>query len=109
MLTMDEPIIDLRSDAHFMGAALRLAVRAYAAEEVPIGAVIVREGRIIGRAFNQVVLLTPPRIPRCSRSRRRRKPWTTGVTALNHAVVQSAKMASMARDVLWMSTSGQCL
>ena len=54
---MDEPIIDLQSDAHFMGEALRQAARAYEAEEVPVGAVIVREGRIIGRAFNQVELL----------------------------------------------------
>jgi hypothetical protein len=39
-----EPIIDLQSDAYFMGEALRMAVRAYEAEEVPIGAVVVREG-----------------------------------------------------------------
>src|SRR5216117_1585555 len=54
---MDEPIIDLQSDHYFMGEALRQAARAYAAEEVPVGAVIVREGRIIARAFNQVELL----------------------------------------------------
>ena len=54
---MDEPIIDLQSDAHFMGEALRQAARAYEAEEVPVGAVIVRAGRIIARAFNQVELL----------------------------------------------------
>ena len=53
----DEPIIDLQSDHHFMGEALRQAVRAYEAEEVPVGAVVVRAGRIIGRAFNQVELL----------------------------------------------------
>jgi tRNA(adenine34) deaminase len=49
--------IDLDSDHHFMGEALRQAAKAYAAEEVPVGAVIVREGRIIGRAWNQVELL----------------------------------------------------
>ncbi len=54
---MDEPIIDLHSDDYFMGEALRQAARAYEAEETPIGAVIVRAGRIIGRAFNQVELL----------------------------------------------------
>src|SRR5437763_11257654 len=53
----DEPIIDLQSDHYFMGEALRQAVKAYEAEEVPIGAVIVREGKIIGRAYNQVELL----------------------------------------------------
>jgi len=44
----DEPIIDLQSDLFFMGEALRQAAKAYAAEEVPVGAVVVREGRIIG-------------------------------------------------------------
>src|SRR5258707_11956446 len=53
----DEPIIDLQSDQYFMGEALRQAARAYEAEEVPVGAVVVREGRIIARAFNQVELL----------------------------------------------------
>jgi tRNA(adenine34) deaminase len=52
-----EPIIDLQSDAHFMGEALRMAVRAYEAEEVPIGAVVVRDGKIIARAYNQIELL----------------------------------------------------
>jgi tRNA(adenine34) deaminase len=54
---MDEPVIDLQSDQHFMDEALRQAARAYDASEVPVGAVIVREGRIIARAFNQVELL----------------------------------------------------
>src|SRR5580693_5102525 len=54
---MDEPIIDLHSDDFFMGEALRQAARAYEAEETPVGAVIVRAGRIIARAFNQVELL----------------------------------------------------
>ena len=54
---MDEPIIDLHSDQYFMGEALRQALQAYEAEEVPVGAVVVREGRIIGRAFNQVEML----------------------------------------------------
>ena len=52
-----EPFIDLQSDAYFMNEALRMAVRAYEAEEVPIGAVVVRAGKIIARAFNQVELL----------------------------------------------------
>lgn len=54
---MDEPIIDLQSDDYFMGEALRQAARAYEAEEVPVGAVIVRTGRVIARAANQVELL----------------------------------------------------
>ena len=54
---MDAPIVDLQSDHYFMGEALRQAVKAFEAEEVPIGAVIVRDGKIIARAFNQVELL----------------------------------------------------
>lgn len=53
----DSPLIDLQSDDYFMGQAMRQAVKAYEAEEVPVGAVIVREGRIIARAFNQVETL----------------------------------------------------
>ena len=52
-----EKIIDLQSDAAFMHEALRMARRAYEADEVPIGAVVVREGKIIARACNQVELL----------------------------------------------------
>ncbi|HZL44237.1 MAG TPA: tRNA adenosine(34) deaminase TadA [Verrucomicrobiae bacterium] len=54
---MDEPIIDLQSDQYFMGEALRQAAKAYEADEVPVGAVVVRDGRIIARAFNQVEML----------------------------------------------------
>jgi tRNA(adenine34) deaminase len=52
-----EKIIDLNSDAHFMQQALREAQKAYAAAEVPIGAVVVHEGKIIARAWNQVETL----------------------------------------------------
>lgn len=54
----DEPIIDLTSDAYFMGQALREAHKAYAAEEVPIGAVVVCEGKVIARGWNQVETLS---------------------------------------------------
>jgi tRNA(adenine34) deaminase len=49
--------IDLTSDDHFMDEALRLARAAYDADEVPVGAVIVRNTKIIARAHNQVELL----------------------------------------------------
>ena len=52
-----EPVIDLGSDRYFMHQALRQATRAFEAEEVPVGAVIVRDGTIIARAYNQVELL----------------------------------------------------
>src|ERR1700737_45151 len=44
-------------DETFMHQALRLAMKARAADEVPVGAVVVREGKIISRAYNQVELL----------------------------------------------------
>ena len=55
--TVMDHLIDLQSDAYFMNEALRLAAKAFAQEEVPVGAVVVRDGKIIGRAFNQVELL----------------------------------------------------
>ena len=49
-----ESMIDLHSDEYFMGEALRQAAKAFEREEVPVGAVVVRAGKIIARAFNQV-------------------------------------------------------
>ncbi len=40
-----------------MREALRQAAKAFEKEEVPVGAVVVRGGRIIARAFNQVEML----------------------------------------------------
>lgn len=54
---MDETFIDLSSDNYFMGEALRQATKAWEAEEVPIGAVLTHQGRIIARAHNQVETL----------------------------------------------------
>ncbi|MEX2579055.1 MAG: tRNA adenosine(34) deaminase TadA [Verrucomicrobiales bacterium] len=53
----DPPAIDLASDTFMMGQALRQAQKAYLAEEVPIGAVIVCRGSIVARAHNQVETL----------------------------------------------------
>src|SRR5438067_13313447 len=52
-----ESSFDLQNDQAFMREALRLAAKARAADEVPIGAVVVRADKIIGRAYNQVELL----------------------------------------------------
>lgn len=54
------PVIDLSSDEFLMGEALRLARKAARMEEVPVGAVIAREGHIIARAWNQVEQLKDP-------------------------------------------------
>lgn len=50
-------MIDPGLDESWMRQALRLAGKAYDAGEVPVGAVVVREGTIIARAYNQVELL----------------------------------------------------
>jgi len=43
-----------------MAEALALAQQAYAAHEVPVGAVVVREQRVIGRGYNQPIRLNDP-------------------------------------------------
>lgn len=48
---------DMSSDEFYMQQALREARRAYKAEEVPIGAIIVKDGKIIARGSNQVETL----------------------------------------------------
>jgi tRNA(adenine34) deaminase len=50
-------MLDLLPDEYFMRDALRQAQKAFAKDEVPVGAVIVRGGKIIARAHNQVELL----------------------------------------------------
>jgi tRNA(adenine34) deaminase len=50
-------MIEPLTDQYFMREALRLAQKAYAADETPVGAVVVRDGKIIARAYNQVELL----------------------------------------------------
>src|SRR5438128_6669456 len=45
------------NEEYFMREALRQANKAYDAGEVPVGAVVVREGKIIARAYDQVELL----------------------------------------------------
>ncbi|HEX8357075.1 MAG TPA: nucleoside deaminase, partial [Segetibacter sp.] len=48
------------TDDYFMGYALREAQNAYAEDEVPIGAVIVINNKIIARGYNQVEKLNDP-------------------------------------------------
>jgi len=47
-------------DAFYMAEALKEAQKAFEADEVPVGAVIVHEGKVIGRAHNQIKLLKDP-------------------------------------------------
>ena len=47
-------------DLHWMQSALALAARAEAAGEVPVGAVLVRDGEIIGEGWNQPIGIHDP-------------------------------------------------
>ena len=45
-------------DAYYMGLALKQAERALEEEEIPVGAVVVCQGKIIAKAYNQTEILT---------------------------------------------------
>lgn len=47
-------------DEYFMRLALREAEKAYEHQEVPIGAVIVHNNKVIGRGYNQIEMLQDP-------------------------------------------------
>lgn len=48
------------NDEYYMQQALREAERAYEEGEVPVGAVIVQQGKVIARGYNQVEKLKDP-------------------------------------------------
>jgi tRNA(adenine34) deaminase len=54
---MDQPVMEL-DDAYFMKEALKEAAKAFDAGEVPVGAVVTSQKRIIARAHNQTERLT---------------------------------------------------
>lgn len=45
-------------DYYFMGLAIRQAEMALAEEEIPVGALVVCQGRIVAKAYNQTEMLT---------------------------------------------------
>ncbi len=47
----------VRDDAYFMALATNLAIDAYRAGEVPVGAVIVKDGEVVGSGYNRVEAL----------------------------------------------------
>lgn len=48
------------TDELYMEEALRLATRAQAAGEVPVGAIVVSDGKIVGAGWNQVIATNDP-------------------------------------------------
>lgn len=58
-MTFPFAALEVRSeDERFMKEALKEAWKAYMKKEVPVGAVLVKEGRIIARGHNQVEMLS---------------------------------------------------
>lgn len=53
-------MLSIHSDEHFMQQAILQAERAYEEQEIPIGAVVVCNYRIIGKGYNQVERLQDP-------------------------------------------------
>ena len=45
--------MEVYNDEYFMARALDLAMQAYEEQEVPIGAVVVHNNKIIGKGYNQ--------------------------------------------------------
>lgn len=58
--TADDQRLTTSSDELWMEEALRAAQRALEADEVPVGAVVVRDGKIIGRGWNQNITTNDP-------------------------------------------------
>jgi len=60
-LTLNTDNTEFSSQDHiWMTAALNLAKRAAELGEVPVGAVLVHDGQIIGEGFNQPITLNDP-------------------------------------------------
>ncbi len=53
-------MLSIHTDEYFMKQALQLAEQAFEEEEIPIGAVVVSQYRIIGKGYNQTERLQDP-------------------------------------------------
>lgn len=51
---------EVTSDIHGMQLALQMAQRAYELDEVPVGAIVVQNGKVIGQGFNQPIKSLDP-------------------------------------------------
>ena len=57
---IESGVTEIEFDERFMHEALKEAEKAFAADEVPVGCVIVHEGVIIGRGYNRTESLQDP-------------------------------------------------
>lgn len=51
---------EITSDIHGMQLALQMAQRAYELDEVPVGAIVVQDGKVIGQGFNHPIKSLDP-------------------------------------------------
>lgn len=56
----DEKDLEKNNDQYFMQRAFELAQQAEQHDEIPVGAVVVYQGKIIGEGFNQSIQLNDP-------------------------------------------------
>src|SRR5690606_12112436 len=53
-------ILSIMTDVYYMTLALKEARRAFEEEEIPVGAIVVQNGRIISRGYNMTERLNDP-------------------------------------------------
>jgi tRNA(adenine34) deaminase len=58
-MTLDNKY-DADNDLYFMQQAFKLAQKAEQYNEIPVGAVVVHQGKVIGEGFNQSIMLNDP-------------------------------------------------
>jgi len=59
-LSVAEPSMSDKVDEHFMQRAFELAQQAESHNEIPVGAVVVYQDKIVGEGFNQSIMLNDP-------------------------------------------------
>jgi tRNA(adenine34) deaminase len=59
-LDSENSVDDVKTDQYFMQKAFNLAKQAEQNNEIPVGAVVVYQGKIIGEGFNQSIMLNDP-------------------------------------------------
>ena len=57
---LTNPRGEANDDEHWMRQAISLAARAESEDEVPVGAVVVHEGRLVGEGWNRTITLNDP-------------------------------------------------
>ena len=59
-MTVEHANTEINNDEFFIRRAMELAMKAEAIDEIPVGAVVVCDGEIIGEGYNQSIALNDP-------------------------------------------------